>query len=492
MSTMASEAKTTGYKEQFIDLLNNKTKAREKGFTVLVKGRLELAEFKNLCREQMYNHCLTAHYKLNPETAVGTLLKAFLEDLTKIGRENPDTTGNFYPDPKTSFDSWGKRVEPILKRLMSLNEMTRNSFDRSMVAEIAGIVGNPKTLEKGDRLVLLAELESILDDPGEWAKFFELVFNNLPERVGIVISGVPDYYFLPTIEPHIIQLTLPPEEESPVPDKDSPTKSKFKTPSFLSDSAAAEDKLGVLDLASGMAKLVLHKETKPPLVIGIHGPWGKGKSTFMQLIDQQLAKEAAQDVVTVTFNAWQFEDSKQIWAGLAHVVSKKLESMMNPWYKFWMPIVHSFQKRKRELIINSGFLLLTVIVTVLIFIANPTILTGLDNKSEAVKLVKLVVAGGTPLLGFWILASKIKKLFQPINKKLMEYIRMPDYKDQMGFQHEVMRDLSMVEKYLRKQKPNCKTVIYIDDLDRCSEEKIMEILQANNLILANSNFFVFV
>jgi hypothetical protein len=34
-------------------------------------------------------------------------------------------------------------------------------------------------------------------------------------------------------------------------------------------------------------------------------------------------------------------------------------------------------------------------------------------------------------------------------------------------------------------------VIYIDDLDRCSEEKIMEILQAINLILGSSEFFVF-
>jgi hypothetical protein len=35
-------------------------------------------------------------------------------------------------------------------------------------------------------------------------------------------------------------------------------------------------------------------------------------------------------------------------------------------------------------------------------------------------------------------------------------------------------------------------VVYIDDLDRCSDNKIMELLQAINLILANCEFFVFV
>lgn len=61
----------------------------------------------------------------------------------------------------------------------------------------------------------------------------------------------------------------------------------------------------------------------------------------------------------------------------------------------------------------------------------------------------------------------------------------------MGYQHKVMDDLTFVYKYLQRSMHGCKVVVFIDDLDRCSEEKIMEILQAINLILGNSKFFVF-
>jgi hypothetical protein len=51
--------------------------------------------------------------------------------------------------------------------------------------------------------------------------------------------------------------------------------------------------------------------------------------------------------------------------------------------------------------------------------------------------------------------------------------------------------LQFVYQFLKKQRPECKVVVYIDDLDRCSDEKIMEVLQAINLILGNSELFVF-
>jgi hypothetical protein len=68
---------------------------------------------------------------------------------------------------------------------------------------------------------------------------------------------------------------------------------------------------------------------------------------------------------------------------------------------------------------------------------------------------------------------------------------MPKYREQMGFQHRVMADLQFVYRFLKKKRPECKVVVYIDDLDRCSDEKIMEVLQAINLILGNSELFVF-
>ena len=120
---------------------------------------------------------------------------------------------------------------------------------------------------------------------------------------------------------------------------------------------------------------MLLPETKP-ITLGIHGPWGSGKSSFMELIRQELIRQAAETeaptlsksldatehqlqatehdmllaegdrqaaldteraaqdekreqlllqleraaqrrVISVFFNAWQYENATQVWAGLA-------------------------------------------------------------------------------------------------------------------------------------------------------------------------------
>jgi predicted KAP-like P-loop ATPase len=73
----------------------------------------------------------------------------------------------------------------------------------------------------------------------------------------------------------------------------------------------------------------------------------------------------------------------------------------------------------------------------------------------------------------------------------LSYIQLPTYREQMGYQHRVMEDLRFVYRCLKRHEGReSKVVVFIDDLDRCSEEKIMEVLQAIMLILGDSKFFV--
>jgi predicted KAP-like P-loop ATPase len=61
----------------------------------------------------------------------------------------------------------------------------------------------------------------------------------------------------------------------------------------------------------------------------------------------------------------------------------------------------------------------------------------------------------------------------------------------MGYQHQALRDIRFVCRQLIHNGKRPRLVVFIDDLDRCSDDKIMEILQAINLILGESDFFVF-
>lgn len=124
--------------------------------------------------------------------------------------------------------------------------------------------------------------------------------------------------------------------------------------------AEIQDQLKVEDFAKRLAELMVLRETRLPLAMGLFGNWGSGKSYFMNLLDQHMqskAKEAREDwekrkkdwekqekekqkkeaggkesgekppdkgpwchqMVPVYFNAWHYVDTN-LWASLvAHI-----------------------------------------------------------------------------------------------------------------------------------------------------------------------------
>jgi polyhydroxyalkanoate synthesis regulator phasin len=95
----------------------------------------------------------------------------------------------------------------------------------------------------------------------------------------------------------------------------------------------AHDFLDIREDVQTLAAVMLAKEVKPPLAIGLFGDWGSGKSFFMQsmkAIAEKIAADAentpnskfCSSVVPVEFNAWHYADSN-LWASLvAHILER--------------------------------------------------------------------------------------------------------------------------------------------------------------------------
>ena len=89
-----------------------------------------------------------------------------------------------------------------------------------------------------------------------------------------------------------------------------------------------EDRLGVEGEANALAGVLIARDVRPPLSVGLFGDWGTGKSFFMGLMQQRietLTKETRDrpdeqsayygHVRQIAFNAWHYADAN-LWASL--------------------------------------------------------------------------------------------------------------------------------------------------------------------------------
>lgn len=101
------------------------------------------------------------------------------------------------------------------------------------------------------------------------------------------------------------------------------------TPVFSNDrplSSKADDKLNRAPFAERVAGVLRGLPKGTGLVVGIHGPWGDGKTTVLNMLQADL--EADGETATVEFNPWRFTDEPSMLVGffrvLAGVIRAKL------------------------------------------------------------------------------------------------------------------------------------------------------------------------
>ena len=101
-----------------------------------------------------------------------------------------------------------------------------------------------------------------------------------------------------------------------------------------------------------------------------------------------------------------------------------------------------------------------------------------------VSTVASVLLGLAPALWKFVNAKK-ETLEKNISGDFKEFVQEPNYQKHLGLFHEMESDLENVfEILVDDQEP---AIIFIDDLDRCSPDKIVEVIEAINLVI-NSKF----
>ncbi len=82
-----------------------------------------------------------------------------------------------------------------------------------------------------------------------------------------------------------------------------------------------DDLLDMKSYAYGLAKFILG--TKPPFTIGIHGEWGTGKTTLVHFVEQFLRDESA-NIKFINFSAWPHTTADDLWHALILKIARSL------------------------------------------------------------------------------------------------------------------------------------------------------------------------
>ncbi|GII83688.1 hypothetical protein Ssi03_16780 [Sphaerisporangium siamense] len=243
------------------------------------------------------------------------------------------------------------------------------------------------------------------------------------------------------------------------------------------------DRLGHRVHAEAVAAFVRHPDTRPPLTIGIKGPWGAGKTSLMRMIQDVLDPGAAEgrpteihlgpggrgkvtnaEVLalarrpepdaavravpgelplrpadwrpTVWFNPWMYQNGEQVWAGLAHEIISQVTCRLprGERERFWLAL--NLSRVDREAVRRRAYgLVATRLLPLVLALVATLVLTGaslaagalLPSAAALLRGTAAAAGAGGPLIVLAAAAVRLAGFFrESADTAFRGLVRQPD------------------------------------------------------------------
>ncbi|KZM48991.1 P-loop NTPase fold protein [Labrenzia sp. OB1] len=255
-----------------------------------------------------------------------------------------------------------------------------------------------------------------------------------------------------------------------------------------------EDVLGLQQLANQVSLFLRNTQTEPPLVLGVAGGWGSGKSSFMNLLWQELKQRGTS---AVWFNAWHHQNEEHLLAALFEAVRTRAIPSIWSWRGLYFRTRLIAPRLQAQFMTMFPVALLAALAVVLVaFAITDEQVLWLQQKfkefegtlsTEDGLTFRGIVVTAVPVAGliYWLRTLWIALPAKPAKllKNFSSLARITDFQDKLSFRYNFGKAFGEVCRALRM--PGVPgLVIFIDDLDRCQASSVLSIFEAVNYFMS--------
>lgn len=219
------------------------------------------------------------------------------------------------------------------------------------------------------------------------------------------------------------------------------------------DSEAEIDLLNFSYLAEQVIEITKDKSLSPA-TIGVYGDWGSGKSTLMKMVKKSLDKD--KNTLTVEFNGWLFEGYEDAKTALCGTILDEMNSHKTLFAKGKDKIKSLLKK------VDGGKLLSKGIKGGLDFF-----LTGGIGTITELTLTGIISA----------VKQKAGDVSEDEIKKVIDALKTDETK------REKIKNFRKTFEEVFKVCEGDRLVVFIDELDRCTPDTVLDIFEAIRLFL---------
>lgn len=273
-----------------------------------------------------------------------------------------------------------------------------------------------------------------------------------------------------------------PEEKAAPEPKPQPILLSGGIVTAAADLPAREDRLGRTPLVHTLADMLASPDQSLPMTIALLGDWGSGKSSVILQLKERLKLLAQRPrrsgYLFAEFNAWEYEQTDNIQAGLAQEVVRGLTAGLDWRDKLRLAVANASKQHGWDFYLTVSGLLLAGLLA-LLGVVNMDKLSDLNPMTQSV-----LGTGGAAVLLYTLLRTwqqTRRFLEHPLAEKLSTYLQLPNYGKHLGLVPVIKSEIKSL--CAARLNENERLLVVVDDLDRCKPAYITETLDAIRLVM---------